>query len=68
MAYFMCQYCGQLRFIVQIGQQAAVNIDIPPWSGKGVNVRAVDNSKGKGTVGVVTAGDQTLADAIDIGL
>ena len=50
MTYLMSQHRGQLRLIVQISQQSAVDIDIAPWSGKGVNVRAVDNSKGKGAV------------------
>ena len=68
MTYLMSQHRGQLRLIVQISQQSAVNIDIPTRSSKGVNVRTVDDSKGERAVGFATVGDQALTDAIDIGL
>ena len=62
------QHSGQLGLIFQIGQQAAIDVDVATGQGKGVDVGAVDHGKGKCRIGFIAVGDQSLADTIDIGL
>ena len=68
MANFMGQHGGQFALAVQVGEQAAVDIDKATGQREGVDVGAVDHRKGKGRAGIVAVGHQALAHPVHVGL
>ena len=67
-ADLMGQDPRQLGLVVQVGQQAPVDVDEAPGGGEGVDVGAVDHGEGEGQLRPVAVLDQLLAHAVHIGL
>ena len=42
MSYFMAEYAGKFRFIIEIGHDAPGKVDIATWQGKGIDEIRVD--------------------------
>jgi N-acyl-D-amino-acid deacylase len=65
---FVSQDPGQLGFRAQVGQQAAVDVDVAAGGGKGVDIGTVDHGEGECGIRALGNRSQALADPGDIGL
>ena len=67
-ADLVTQHGGQLGLGVQIGEDAAGDIDIPAGQREGVDLRGIHHQKLVLQTGAVTGLGQALADVVDIAL
>jgi hypothetical protein len=66
MTDFMSQDSGELRFVLQMDQQAAADGDESPGKSEGVRGGIVDHPKGIGEVGPLAESAETPADVVHI--
>jgi len=66
MADLVGQDAGQFRLIVQISEQAPVDVDKTTGGCESVDVGAIEYRESEWELGPVAVGHQALADAIDV--
>ena len=67
-ADLVAQYAGELRLVVEVGHDAAREVDESAGDGEGVHHVAIDEAEGPGQVGAVTAGGHGLTLLVEEGL
>ena len=68
MADFVSEHAREFIFCVEIGEQAAVDINIPTGCGVGVNGGVIDDRKGERGIGHIAYRDQALTNTRDVSL
>ena len=68
MGDFMCEDAGQFGLAVQVGEQAAVDVDKAPGCGEGVDPGRIQHREGEFEIGLIAVRHQALPDLLDIGL